>query len=202
MTLNSFVVLRALRGKKKDKNAAFTIVELIAAIGVVTICMAAFVKIAHVARQQRDAGRVQQTAVDQVQNVLELLAAADPEQLTMGNVDLTPHETLIARSLPEGELLVTCELFPNDNAAVQTWRLEASASWIPPGNLPRRSVAFTRLLSKPVVIETPQEQVQEEEQAPEPETTPEETAAGNVSDRLEPEESPLVETTPEEGGEE
>ena len=178
--------------KKHNPNAAFTIVELIAAIGVVTICMAAFVKIAHVARQQRDAGRVQQTAVDQVQNVLELLAAADPEQLSTGNVDLTPHETLIARSLPQGELLVTCELLADDNATVQTWRLDASASWIPPGNLPRRSIVLTRLLSKPVVIETPQ--VQEEEQVSEQETTPEETAAGN--------ETQWSDRTEDEGGEE
>ena len=131
--------------KKHNANTGFTIVELIAAIGVVTICMAAFVKIAHVARQQRDAARVYQTAVDQVQNVLELLAAADPEQFSTGNVDLTPHESLIARSLPQGELLVTCELLDNDDA-VQTWRLDASVSWTPGANLPQRSVTLTRLL--------------------------------------------------------
>ena len=135
--------------KKHNANAGFTIVELIAAIMVVTVCMAAFVKIAHVARQQRDYGREHQTAVDQTLNVLELLAAADPVQLAAGDVDLTPHESLIARSLPDGKLLVACEQLAGGdatNAAADVWQLTATVSWKPGANLPQRSVALARLI--------------------------------------------------------
>jgi len=148
--------------KKHNPNAAFTIVELIAAMMVVSLCIAAFVKIAHLARQQRDYGREHQTAVDQVQNVLEILAVADPEQLTMGNMDLMPYERLIERSLPDGKLLVTCEPLDVDGAAADVWRLDARVSWKPGANLPQRSVALTRLLSKPQLVE---EGLQEEESA-------------------------------------
>ena len=133
--------------KKHNARAAFTIVELVAAIMIVTLCMAAFVKIAHVARQQRDYSREHQTAVDQTLNVLERLAAADPEQLAAGTIDLSPQEALIARSLPDGKLLVTCEPLA-EATAVPMWRLNAVVSWKPETNLPQRSIALTRLLAR------------------------------------------------------
>ena len=204
--------------KQHNTHAGFTIVELIAAIMVVSLCIVAFAKIVHLAGQQRELGREHQTAVDQTLNVLEHLVAADPEQLATGEIDLTPHETLIAQVLPGGKLLVTCETLEVEHvdvATVDIWRLDASVSWSPGTNLPRRSVTITRLLSKPrPVIESP----------PEPETVPEnepstgvttedtvetatgnteevtgnaeETAAGNVSDRIE---TLPTETTPEGG---
>jgi len=137
--------------KNHKPRTGFTIVELIAAMMVVSLCITAFVKIAHVARQQRDYGREHQTALDQTLNVLEILAAADPEQLSTGNMDLTPYQSLIARSLPQGELLVTCT--PLDADAVKGWRLDARVSWMPGANLPQRSVAITRLLAKPPLVE-------------------------------------------------
>ena len=192
MTLNSFVV------RKKTTSTAFTIVELVAAMFIVGLCLAAFLKIAHTARQQRRIAQTHQTAVDQLQNVIELLAAADPEQLAACEVDLSQYEALIARALPEGELLLVCEPLATDNTTevattLQTWQLDASVSWRDGVSPLRRSVTLTRLLSKPIVIETPPEPEQMSEQ---------ETAAGNVSDRFEMEEPSPVETatSEEEGG--
>ena len=179
MTLNSFVFLRAFRGKK-NANAGFTIVELIVAILVVTVCMAAFVKIAHVARQQRDYGREHQTAVDQTLNVLEHLAACDPVQLAAGDIDLTPHENLIARSLPDGKLLVTCEQLAGEEAAdaADVWQLTATVSWKPGANLPQRDVTLSRL----VVVASEEE---------------ESTLAGEGEEEFQVEESATIDETNE-----
>ena len=139
-----------LNRKNHNSRAAFTFVELIAAIFVVGLCIVAFAKIAHTARQQRQLGQTHQTVVDQLQNVLEQLAATDPEQLAAGQGNLTPYKALIARAIPTGELTVTCEPLANDVAnAVQTWQFDASVSWQDNGNQPRRSVSLTRLFSKP-----------------------------------------------------
>ena len=143
--------------RPRAKNAGFTIVELIAAMMVVSLCIMAFVKIAHIARQQREYGREHQTAVDQTLNVLEYLCgrdvrvpnvAADPVQLAAGEIDMTQYEALIARTLPDGKLLVTCEPLAVEGAAVDVWRLDATVSWKPGANLPQRNVAFTRLISR------------------------------------------------------
>jgi len=191
-----------LRGEKKTR-VAFSIVELIAAIMVVSLCLVAFAKIAHLAGQQRLIHREHQTAVDQTLNVLEYLVAANPEQLAAAEIDLMPHETLIARTLPDGKLLVTCMPLQVGDSGIETtvgtWQLDATVSWSPGANIPRRNVTFTRLLSKQFEIET----------AEETETTPEETvtentdetAAGNAAQRSDRIETPLTETTPE-GGEE
>ena len=139
-----------LNRKKYNSRAAFTFVELIAAIFVVGLCIVAFAKIAHTGWQQRQLGQMHQTVVDQLQNVLEQLAATDPEQLAAGQSDLTPYKAFIARAIPTGELTVTCEPFANDAAnAVQTWRLDASVSWQDNAHQSRRNVSLTRLLSKP-----------------------------------------------------
>ena len=148
-----------LNRKKHNSRAAFTFVELIAAIFVIGLCIVAFAKIANTARQQRQLENAHQTVVDQLQNVLEQLAATDPEQFAVGQSDLTPYKALIARAIPTGELTVTCEPLANDATtnAVQTWRLDASVSWQDNAHLPRRSVSLTRLLSKPrpVMEQTP-----------------------------------------------
>ena len=192
MTFNSFVFLRALRGKK-NANAGFTIVELIAAIMVVTVCMAAFVKIAHVARQQRDYGREHQTAVDQTLNVLELLVTADPVQLAAGDVDLTTHESLIARSLPDGKLLITCEQLAVDDATVDIWQLNATVTWKPGANLPQRSVTLSRLRTSGFGL-------QEEETNVNPEEAGLESEAPIVNSEDESLQSEAGSPKPEEGG--
>ena len=201
-TSSPFVFLRALRGEKKTR-AAFSIVELIAAIMVVSLCLVAFAKIVHLAGQQRLIHREHQTAVDQTLNVLEHIVAADPEQLAAAEIDLTPHETLIARALPDGKLFVTCMPLQVGDSGVETtvgtWQLDATVSWNPGANLPRRSATFTRLLSKQFETETTAGSTEETVTG-----NVEETAAGNAaqrSDRIETEEPLPVETTPE-GGEE
>ena len=161
--------------KKHNGRAAFTIVELVAAIMIIAVCMAAFAVIANTARQQRQLGQRHQTAVDQLQNVLELLAANDPKQLAVGAVSLSPCENLVSRALPQGELLVRCKPFPNDDAEndavanfVQTWQLDASVSWLDEKTQTRRSVSMTRLLSKPMpTLETVGVTVEEPETEPE-----------------------------------
>ena len=170
--------------KKHAPRAAFTFVELIAAIMIVSLCIGAFAKIVHTAQRQRMAARTQQTAVDQLQNVLELLAEVAPERLAAGEYDLTPFEAVIARAVPEGKLTVTCQPLANDFAtsetaadSVQTWRLDASVSWHEATNRPRRNVAFSRLLSNlqsvtemPVVEEPAAEMPEPVVEASEPES--------------------------------
>ena len=159
-----------LNRKNHNLRAAFTFVELIAAIFVVGLCIVAFAKIANTAQQQRQLGQTHQTAVDQLQNILEQLAATAPEQLAAGQSDLTPYKALIARAIPTGELTVTCEPLANDAAeAVQTWRLDASVSWQDNAHQPRRNVSLTRLLSKSRPAMKPPEQTIEETPTPAPE---------------------------------
>lgn len=155
--------------EKHDTRAAFTIVELMAAIVIIGLCIATFAKIAHTARQQRQNGHTYQTAIDQLQNTLELLGDVDPEQLAAGGIDLSQCEAFVARSLPDGKLTVTCEPLAVDVVddiaaadAVQTWRLDASVTWYDGEKCPQPNVTLTRLLSKPRPgIETPEEAVEE-----------------------------------------
>ena len=136
--------------KKRDMRTAFTIVELMAAIMVLALCLAAFVKMTHTARQQRNDGRTHQTAADQLQNVLEQLVDADPEQLAAGGFDLTPYEAIIARALPGGTLQIVCEPLADETAVLQTWRIDAKVTWPSGQNRPPRSTTLTRLFSKPL----------------------------------------------------
>jgi len=83
----------------------FTIVEMTAAIALLAVCAVAFTQLVALVVSERVAARTRQTANDQVQNVLEYLAGTEPEKLATGDFDKTPFESLIERSLPDGNIV-------------------------------------------------------------------------------------------------
>ena len=119
----------------------FTLIEIAAAIAVLAACAVTFVQLATLITSERIAERTRQTATDQLQNVLERLAATEPEKLAAGDFDKVPFESLIERSLPDGKIIFETKIFKPDNVM-----LTVTVSWSDGEKRPRKKVAMFRLL--------------------------------------------------------
>jgi prepilin-type N-terminal cleavage/methylation domain-containing protein len=126
------------------KTNGFTMIEMVAAMAVVVVCIVSFAQIVALTTSSRQAERTRQTAVDQLQNVLERLITLPPETLASGEFDKSSAESLIQKSLPSGEIVFESRNI-EDNLVV----LEATVSWSAGESQPRRSIAFVRLLTLP-----------------------------------------------------
>ena len=127
------------------KKHGFTLIEVSAAIAVLAVCAVLFAQLVALAASERVAERTRQTAVDQMQNVLEYIAATEPEKLAAGDFDKTPFESLIECSLPDGKITFEAKTFPPDNLT-----FTATVSWSDGEKRPRRKVAMFRLFHLPV----------------------------------------------------
>ena len=124
------------------KRYGFTLIEISAAIALLAVCMTAFAQLVVLITSERVAERVRQTAVDQIQNVLERLAVLPTEKLATDDFDKTAAESLIARSLPDGKIIFDIkEIDPNSVVFAVT------VSWSNGEKRPRKEVAMFRLLT-------------------------------------------------------
>jgi len=124
------------------KKYGFTIVELCAAIALLAVSALLFAQLVALTASQRVAERTRQTAVDQMQNVLERLAVVPTEKLAAGDFDKMTAESLIERSLPEGKIAFDTKTIEPD-AVLFT----VTVSWSDGETRPRREVAMFRLLT-------------------------------------------------------
>jgi prepilin-type N-terminal cleavage/methylation domain-containing protein len=124
------------------RRPGFTLVELSAAIAVLAVCAIVFAQLVSMTTALRADERTRKTAVDQMQNVLESLAAQPTEKLVNGDFDKTAAESLIERSLPEGKIVFdTKKIEPNNVVFTVT------VSWSNGEKRPRNEVAMFRLLT-------------------------------------------------------
>ncbi|GHT40210.1 hypothetical protein FACS189443_0220 [Planctomycetales bacterium] len=138
--------------RTKSFRDGFTIVELIAAMFLLTVCIAAFSQLVAFVVSQRSAERIRQCAVDQLQNVLEQIAVIPDEKLIALDFDKTEYEATTARAVPDGQLTFFCKPTEktleksNETGSVQSYIFEATVSW-DRGSLPRGKVLMFRLLT-------------------------------------------------------
>jgi len=125
------------------KRLGFTLIEVSAAIAVLAMCAIAFAYLIALTASERTAERTRQTAVDQMQNVLERLAIVPPEQLAAGDFDPSAAESLIERSLPEGKIVFDTKTIEPDGIV-----FTVTVSWSVGEKRPRREVAMFRLLPR------------------------------------------------------
>ncbi len=125
-------------------HRGFTVMELLAAMVIVGVCIAAFGQLYSMSLRQRQIDRTRQLATEQLQNVFEMLAPFDVEQWAAGQVDVSRQEEMIARTLPDGKLEITCE--PHGEMP-DLWLLKGTARWSVGENLPPRSVSLVRLIA-------------------------------------------------------
>jgi len=124
------------------KRHGFTLVEISAAIALLAVCAIAFAQLVALSASERVAERTRQTAVDQMQNVMERLAVLPTEKLAAGDFDKTAAESLIERSLPDGKIVFDIkEIDPNSVVFAVT------VSWSDGEKRPRKETAMFRLLT-------------------------------------------------------
>jgi len=124
------------------KRPGFTLVEIFVAIALLAVCALLFVQLVAVTTSERVAERIRQTAVDQLQNVLERLATVPPEKLADGDFNKTAIESLFERSLPDGKIEFAAKPFETESVI-----FTVTVSWSNGENRDRRKVAMFRLLT-------------------------------------------------------
>ena len=121
---------------------AFTLIEVSAAIALLAVCALSFTQLVALTTSERFAERTRRTATDQLQNVLERLAATEPQKLAAGDFDKTPFESLIERSLPDGKIVFDTKKIESDSVI-----FTVTVSWSNGNKRPRKEAAMFRLLS-------------------------------------------------------
>ena len=126
---------------KKIKQG-FTLIEVTAAMALLAVCAVSFAQLVALTTSERVAERTRRTATDQLQNVLERLAAVEPEKLTVGDFDKTPFESLIERSLPDGKIVFDTKNIESGNVI-----FTVTVSWSDGKKRPQKSVTMFRLFA-------------------------------------------------------
>jgi prepilin-type N-terminal cleavage/methylation domain-containing protein len=131
------------------KRPGFTLVEIFAAIAVLAVCAILFAQLVSLTTSARLAERTHQTAVDQMQNILERLAIGDFDS---DGFDKRQAEALIERSLPEGKIAFDTTEIDSGNVV-----FTVTVSWSNGEGKPRREIAMFRLLTLDYSAEHPLE---------------------------------------------
>jgi hypothetical protein len=128
-------------------HGGFTIVEIVAAIALLTACIVGFAQMFALDVAQRNAERTWQTAADQVQNVFEQIADLPTDKLIALDFDKSEYEQTTRRAVPKGEINFSCTPAEFDGE-VKSYVLRAAVSW-DRGSRPRGEVSLFRLLTVP-----------------------------------------------------
>jgi type II secretory pathway pseudopilin PulG len=160
-----------------QKNTAFTVMEVMAAIVIVGVCFAAFAQMTMLVSIQRQNSRMQQQAIDMLQNIFEQLplrniaSLEDLQEQCRLFFDDTALQKTAAQAIPDGK--IAFELKPFDLASdkpadgFQTIALAVTISWNENPKHPRREYSLIRLLTIPPPkqepVPTPQETQPEEQ---------------------------------------
>ena len=122
------------------KRSAFTLIEVSAATVLLLVCAVSLAQVVALAASERTAERTRRTAVDQLQNVMEFLAATESEKIIAGDFDKTPFDSLIERSLPDSQIMFETKTIENNNVL---WTI--TVSWSDGEKRPRKTISMFRL---------------------------------------------------------
>ena len=115
---------------------AFTIIEVFAALFLISAAMICFTQLVFALQEQRQSERHRAIASDQLQNVLEL---------ALENPSGPPTEAMramVEHALPGGTIeLIQVEIADAENAAL----LQGTLTWNDGANRPKKSVTMVRL---------------------------------------------------------
>jgi len=124
------------------KRHGFTLVEVSAAVALLAVCALMFAQLVALTASERVAERTRQTAVDQIQNILEHLTLLPPETLATGDFDKGAAESLIERSLPDGKVVFDTKKVEHGGIV-----FTVTVSWSNGEKRPRSEVAMFRLVT-------------------------------------------------------
>ena len=122
------------------KRRAFTLIEVSAATVLLLVCAVSLAQLVALAASERIADRSRRTAIDQLQNVMEFIAASEPKEFVVDDFDKTPFDALIERSLPGGTIMFETKTMENNNVL---WTI--TVSWSDGEKRPRKTVSMFRL---------------------------------------------------------
>lgn len=128
----------------------FTILEMVVALFLLTVCLVAFSQLVVFVTTQRVAEGTRQAAVDQLQNVFEQLSDLPDEKLAALDFDDSDYQETARRAVPDGRIEFSCNAVPWNEAEapeVRSRLFQAALSWDRGENRPRGTVSLFRLLT-------------------------------------------------------
>ena len=125
------------------RKRAFTLIEVSAAIVLLAMCAVCFAQLVALTTAERAGERTRRMAVDLLQNVMESLAATEPDIIAAGGFDKTSFESLIERALPGGKILFDAKTMENGNVLGTI-----TVSWGDGEKQPQKKVSMFRLYYK------------------------------------------------------
>lgn len=139
-----------MKNKHSKGKHGFTVVEIVAALALLTACIVAFSQLFVFVTSQRNAEEIRQAAVDQLQNVREQLRGISDEKLAALDFDRSDFEQTTRRALPGGEIEFSTESAtpaPGADSTMQSDVLQITVSWDRGEKRPRGEVSLFRLLT-------------------------------------------------------
>lgn len=133
--------------KKKNVQCGFTVIEVVAAIFLLSACIVALSQLVAFVASQRVAEEIRQAAADQLQNVLEQLEGISNEKKVALDFDRSVFEATSKRAVPDGKVEFFCEPANLENDAVNSHVFRIVVSWNRGKNRPRGEVSMFRLLT-------------------------------------------------------
>lgn len=134
------------RFKLRKSHDGFTVVEIVAALFLLTACTVAFSQLVVFVSSQRVDETIRQAAVDQLQNVLEQLDGLPVEKRVALYFDKSEYEQTTRRAVPDGKIEFSSQ--PAEfNDSVQSFVFQATVSWNRGESRSRGEVSLFRLLT-------------------------------------------------------
>ena len=121
----------------------FTVVELIAAMLLVSVCIVGFSQLVFMVVDLQNAAQIRGVATDQLQNIMELIP--EMENAAENPVPTESMRRLASQALPEGEIeFESLPITEVDDAML----LKGTVSWNDAAKRLRKNVSMVRLVKK------------------------------------------------------
>lgn len=128
---------------------AFTIIEVVVAVFLLAACLVAYAQLRTTLITQQSRLNTTDVARLQLQNVFEIIGKLPPDELRKGDFSAFNIESLIANTLPAGEIKfeVTPVVFRDQqDGEVTVHLLKSTVFWEEKAGHPKRSLSLVRLI--------------------------------------------------------
>lgn len=135
-----------MKNEYSSRRTGFTVVEIIGATFLLTVAMLVFLKTAYAVIGQQRTLQEKRIAIDQLENVLELISH-DPEMEMKVAENRLPGDAsrkMVQNALPDGEIVLQSQSVDSENGV---FLLQGTVSWSDGEKRPRRSVSMVRLFT-------------------------------------------------------
>ena len=135
--------------KRRSERPAFTMIEVLAAVFLLTACLTAFGQLRVMMTREERKTAITDIAQRQLRNVWERLDAVSESDLIAENFAKEPFETLAANTLPNGELkfeILPITFHGEKSGDVILHQARLTVSWDDGPGRPRRAAALSRIL--------------------------------------------------------